>query len=76
MPESIRSAGDGHEDLDTKLPRTVLLTRGEIQVAFGLSRKEMDQLVRSKVFVAKYPLGPRTRARFMRSQVLAVVRTW
>lgn len=64
-------------EIDASLPRRFFVMRGEIARAFGLAREELSVLVRNGVFVAEYPLGRnRRRARFVRTQVLAVARKW
>jgi len=76
MPAKTASSGIDIKAVEAALPGTFFVMRGHIKVAFGLSRRELDDLVERKVFVAKYPMGARSRARFLRSQVLAVARTW
>jgi hypothetical protein len=64
-------------DVDAKLPRRFFVMRGDLQSAFGLSKEEIAALINDGTFVAKYPLGKAgKRARFVRSQVLAVARKW
>lgn len=61
--------------VDASLPRTFFVMRGHVRDAFGLTKEEMRTLVDDKTFVAKYPVK-NGRARFVRSQVLAVARRW
>ena len=42
----------------------------------ALTRNEVERLISNGVFVAEYPLGEGTRARFVRTQVLAAARRW
>ena len=76
--------------VEAALPRSFFVTRGDIQRAFFFSSWELAALIRAGVFVAKYPFGGaphkekrgrRTvvcgeRARFVRSQVVAVAHQW
>lgn len=84
------TGGITSEAVDAALPRKFFVMRGHVQAAFGLTRKEMDGLTvmatqalsktqkrglaESGKFVAEYPVDG--RARFIRSQVLAVARQW
>lgn len=61
-------------DVGTKLPATYFVTRGSITEAFGFTKNEVQRLIEKGVFVAKYPLGTGSRARFIRSQVLSAAR--
>lgn len=77
-------------EIDARLPRKLFVKRGDLQRAFGLTRKELDGLVvmdsrkltsaqkRAHVaagrFVAEYPVAG--YARFVRSQLLQVARQW
>ena len=61
--------------VDAALPRTFFVMRGHICAAFGLTSEDMTVLVRDGTFVAKY-LRAGGRAKFIRSQVLAVARKW
>lgn len=75
MPAKQANGGRTLSEIAAKLPASVFVMRGHIREAFGLSRKEMDSLVRSGVFAAKYIVGKKKRARFERTQVLAAART-
>jgi hypothetical protein len=63
------------EEIDRLLPRKYFVMRGDIRVAFGFSSEELDALVANSTFVAKYPVVG-GRARFVRSQVIAIARSW
>lgn len=63
-------------ELEDKLPSGLFVMRGDIVAALGLTREEFELLVANGTFVAKYPFGKKTRARFLRSAVVAVARTW
>lgn len=76
MPAKKTTGGITALEVQSKLPATYFVMRGNLQAAFGFSRTEIDALISSGVFVAKYPFGPKTRARFVRTQVLAAVRKW
>lgn len=76
MSSKLSAAGVDAAAVDGRLPRTFFVARGDIQDAFGLTRREISTLVRKGTFVRKYPLGKGTRARFVRKQVLAVARQW
>jgi hypothetical protein len=76
MPAKTNSAqGVTVEAVDAALPRTFFVMRGHIATAFGLTKEEMAALVRDGTFVAEYPIKG-GRARFVRSQVLAVAKRW
>jgi hypothetical protein len=63
-------------ELEHALPPGVFVMRGDILAALGLTRRQFAVLVADGVFVAKYPFGRGTRARFLRSQVIEVAREW
>lgn len=75
MPARNTKAAIDIETAKSLLPQTYYIMRGHIQAAFGLSRREIDALVCTRVFVAKYPFGKKRRARFERSQVIAAMRS-
>lgn len=76
MPAKKTSGAIDVADIESKLPRTYFIMRGHITAAFGFTREETGVLIGQGVFAAKYPFGARTRARFLRSQVLEVAKTW
>lgn len=68
-------------EIDAALPRCFFVRRGDVRAAFGLSNEEMSVLT-ADIFSVIY-LAPnkargrqRSRALFVRSQVLAVARRW
>jgi hypothetical protein len=87
MPAKQPNGGRTAAEVDALLPRTMLVMRGHIKAAFGLSDEDLRAMIpgvfrpaelnlppnkRNKK--AKRRLGPRQR--FLRSQVLAVARRW
>lgn len=74
MPAKKTTGGISAADVDAKLPRTFFVMRGHIQNAYGLTKEEMSLLVACGTFRAEYPFGKKTRARFVRTQVMAVAR--
>ncbi len=70
-------------DVDSKLRAGYFVKRGDIMKAFGLSKSDMDALVpeifkpapfpKTKTAAARYKTN---RARFVRSQVMAVAKSW
>lgn len=76
MPAKKTTGGINVSDVEETLPKTYFVMRGQIASAFGFSREETATLITQGVFVAKYPFGSKTRARFVRGQVLAVARNW
>ena len=69
------SQGLSAHAVDAALPRTFFVKRGHVQEAFGLTDQEMTDRVDDGTFVAKY-LKKGAKARFVRSQVLAVAYKW
>lgn len=65
-----------HKQLEELIPKKYFLMRGQVQAALGLTKHEFKALVKEGVFVAKYPCGSGTRARFVRSQVMAAAKRW
>lgn len=63
-------------EVDANLPRKFFVMRGDIQLAFGLSKEEVRTLVNDGVFCAEYPFGKKKKARFVRTAVIAVARKW
>lgn len=61
-------------DVDAKLRKGVFVKRGDIVAAFGLTRSDMEALV-PEVF-RPVASGRFKRARFLRSQVMDIARTW
>lgn len=87
MPANNTTAGRSASEIDQELPRTFFVRRGHIVKAFGLTQEEMTTLVAAGVFVAEYlPTNKRvregreaakkSRAVFVRSQVLAKAASW
>lgn len=76
MPAKRTTGGISVDDVAAKLPDTFFIMRGQLQSAFGMSNGEIERAVSKGIFVAKYPFGEGTRARFVRTQVLAVARGW
>lgn len=70
-----RDGGVTAATVDQRLPKSFFVMRGHVQHAFGFTGEEMTSLVNDGTFVAKYPVVG-GRARFVRSQVLAVARKW
>lgn len=76
MPAKLNSgSGNDAAGIAAKLPGGFFIMRGHIRAAFGLSEEEMTTLVEQNIFRAKYPVKG-GRARFVRSQVLAVAKKW
>lgn len=83
MPNQTKDGGVTAAEVDQKLPRGYFVKRGDIVKAFGLSRAEMDALVPEVFKPAPIPKtnAPRARyqtnrARFVRSQIMAIARQW
>jgi hypothetical protein len=76
MPAKRTTGGISAAEVATKLPNTFFVMRGHLEAAFGFSRRELERLIAKGIFVAKYPFGTGARARFVRTQVLAVARDW
>jgi len=82
MPAKNSTGGCSAAEVAAKLPKSVLVRRGHIREALGLSREEISALIPG-VFKPVYPnLAPnkkakgKPRAYFAREQVLGVVRRW
>lgn len=73
--ETARTGGVDVAAVDAALPRKFFIMRGDVRDAFGLTEEEMTILVAARTFVAEYPIKG-GRARFVRSQVVAVARRW
>jgi hypothetical protein len=90
MPAKKGDAGVSAAEIEQRLPKTFFVMRGHIAAAFGFTKEELSVLIADGVFVPKYPFGGAPcvekrgkktivrgeRARFVRSQVLAVARKW
>jgi hypothetical protein len=76
MPAKKTTGGINVADVETRLPKTYFVMRGHVERAFGLTKEEMTLLIGTKTFVPEYPFGPKTRARFVRSKLLAQARKW
>lgn len=85
MPAKITSpmSGISAADVEAKLPKGFFVRRGQVRDAFGLTDEDMGALV-PEVFKPQY-LPPnkrngkkrvKSRAVFVRSQVVAVARKW
>lgn len=81
MPAKKYNAGSTVAEIETKLPKTFFVRRGDVRDAFGLSEEEMTALVPT-TFHPTY-LSPnkargrkKSRALFVRSQVVDVARQW
>lgn len=81
MPAKKSSGGVTVAEVEASLPRTFFVRRGDVLKAFGLSDDDMSALVPS-VFHPTY-LAPnkargrkKSRALFVRAQVVAVARQW
>lgn len=68
-------------EVEKSLPRTFFVRRGDVRQAFGLSEEDMTSLV-PDTFHPRY-LSPnkargrkRSRALFVRSQIVEVARRW
>lgn len=85
MPAKTASSTSGISaaDIEAKLPKGFFVRRGQVRDAFGLTDEDMGALV-PEVFRPQY-LPPnkrkgkkraKSRAVFVRSQVVAVARKW
>lgn len=70
----IKNGGVTAAEVDQKLPRGYFVKRGIIMEAFGLTRDDFEALVPDIFKPADNPKFK--RARFVRSQVMAVARQW
>jgi len=87
MPANNTSACRSVSEIDRELPNTFFVRRGHIVRAFGLTQEQMTTLVAAGVFTAQYLPTNKTarrgrqavrksRAVFVRSQVLKVAFNW
>lgn len=76
MPAKTTNGGSSAAAVDQKLPQAIFVMRGHVREAFGLTKEEMRTLVDNGTFRAEYPFGQNHKARFLRTQVLAVARKW
>ena len=67
-------SGINSAEIEQKLRKGYFVKRGDVMKAFGLSRTDMEALVPA-VFIPA-PGAVFKRARFVRSQVMAVARSW
>lgn len=88
MPMENPQGGRTAAEVDALLPRSMLVMRGHIRSAFGLSEEDMRAMLSAGIFrpaplnlppnkrnkKAKRRTGP--RARYLRSEVMAVARRW
>lgn len=76
MPAKNPTGGVTAADVEARLPKTYFVMRGHVQQAFGLTKEETAMLIASRTFVAEYPFGDGTRARFVRSKLITQARKW
>lgn len=69
-----RSGGIDLAEVERLLPATYYVKRGDLQRAFGFSRHDLDALIPGTFLPA--PVTAFKRHRFVRSQVIAVARSW
>ncbi|HYD00316.1 MAG TPA: hypothetical protein VEB22_03750 [Phycisphaerales bacterium] len=81
MPAKISSGGVSVDDVERRLPKGFFVRRGHVMEAFGLTSDEMTALVPDVFKPVHLPPNKqrkrkKSRAVFVRTQVVAVARKW